>query len=430
MSELHEEESEFARRVAGAPFDDGPRAAHRDGLRERALAAFDPRERSSAALFPWKRAFNQGRELMRRPMARYFAVAAACLAVVAAWMLVPRRQSTAHAFNVFAEAIVNAKSASFLMDVDIEGQPKKEFKAYYLAPGKYRNEWQGTVGIVDFSAGKSVTLIPQQKLAVVMNMKGLDQDPKKRQTMDAFGRLRELLAASRDAKDNEYQSLGEKEIDGHRALGFRHAHALGVISMWGDPRTGMPLFVETTYSGFPTTKSTMRDFQLNVALKPELFDMKVPADYKVQQLDVDTSKFAERDLVEAFRRISELSGGEFLDALDTASMSKVMIKYVVAASTKDKGDDATLELMKKSVTIGRGISFALKLPEAAEAHYAGKGVKLGEPERPIFWYKPEGSKKYRVIYADLTVKDADRAPEVPGAVRLEKPGDAKKPVGK
>jgi hypothetical protein len=38
-------------------------------------------------------------------------------------------------------------------------------------------------------------------------------------------------------------------------------------------------------------------------------------------------------------------------------------------------------------------------------HYAGNGVKLGDAETAIFWYLPEGSETYRVIYGDLSVKD-------------------------
>jgi hypothetical protein len=38
----------------------------------------------------------------------------------------------------------------------------------------------------------------------------------------------------------------------------------------------------------------------------------------------------------------------------------------------------------------------------------------------IFWYKPEGAKTYRVIYADLSVKDAQSVPNIAGAVRLAK----------
>jgi hypothetical protein len=32
-------------------------------------------------------------------------------------------------------------------------------------------------------------------------------------------------------------------------------------------------------------------------------------------------------------------------------------------------------------------------------------VKLGTPDRPILWYKPTGADTYRVIYADLSVKE-------------------------
>jgi len=37
--------------------------------------------------------------------------------------------------------------------------------------------------------------------------------------------------------------------------------------------------------------------------------------------------------------------------------------------------------------------------------YAGKGVKLGDAEKVIFWYQPEGSDAYRAIYGDLKAAD-------------------------
>jgi hypothetical protein len=40
-----------------------------------------------------------------------------------------------------------------------------------------------------------------------------------------------------------------------------------------------------------------------------------------------------------------------------------------------------------------------------DRHYAGNGVKVGEADKAIFWYLPEGSGAYRVIYGDLSVKD-------------------------
>ena len=52
-----------------------------------------------------------------------------------------------------------------------------------------------------------------------------------------------------------------------------------------------------------------------------------------------------------------------------------------------------------------GSAFVDSLPPEADAHYAGKGVSLGAADKPIFWYRPKDAKKYRVIYADLSVKD-------------------------
>jgi outer membrane lipoprotein-sorting protein len=62
-----------------------------------------------------------------------------------------------------------------------------------------------------------------------------------------------------------------------------------------------------------------------------------------------------------------------------------------------------------------GLIFVNGLPPEADAHYAGKGVKFGSPDRPIFWYRPKDSKKYRVIYADMTLREADAAPNVHNA---------------
>jgi hypothetical protein len=53
----------------------------------------------------------------------------------------------------------------------------------------------------------------------------------------------------------------------------------------------------------------------------------------------------------------------------------------------------------------QGLNFYLGLKPENDAIYTGKGVKLGTPDRPILWYKPSGTDKYRVIYADLRVKE-------------------------
>ena len=41
----------------------------------------------------------------------------------------------------------------------------------------------------------------------------------------------------------------------------------------------------------------------------------------------------------------------------------------------------------------------------SEPTYVGKGTAYGSHERPVFWYKPKDSDNYRVLYADLSVKE-------------------------
>ena len=53
------------------------------------------------------------------------------------------------------------------------------------------------------------------------------------------------------------------------------------------------------------------------------------------------------------------------------------------------------------------------LPKEADWHYAGKRVSLGAADTPIFWYRPKDAKKYRVVYADLTVRESETPPSVP-----------------
>jgi outer membrane lipoprotein-sorting protein len=339
-------------------------------------------------------------------------------------------RSTAQAFNKFAETLVAAKTARFQMEERIAGQPKEVTQAYYLAPGRYRLEEQSgdVVNIFDSTAAKMVSVNRSEKRVRVVNFKKAPTDKK---VENDFERLRELLSKSRDAKDAQYQRLGEKEINGRRAVGFRCDSPATEVTLWGDPATGYPVRIETVWGGLPRTETIMNNFEINIDLKESLFDVTPPAGYKVQSLDVDVPMPSEQSLVDAFRISSEIGGGEFPESLDIIGLSKLMEKEKAAAKARTKQSDEDFQrLMKTAVRFGVGFQFALDLPESADAHYAGNRVKRDTHDRPIFWYKPEGTSKYRVIFADLSVKDADNAPQVPGAKRIEKASKTAKPAAK
>ncbi len=42
--------------------------------------------------------------------------------------------------------------------------------------------------------------------------------------------------------------------------------------------------------------------------------------------------------------------------------------------------------------------------------YVGEGVKLGDADKPVCWWRAEGSTTvYRMIYGDLSIRDVDAA---------------------
>ena len=84
------------------------------------------------------------------------------------------------------------------------------------------------------------------------------------------------------------------------------------------------------------------------------------------------------------------------------------------------------KIMAAGTRFQRGLTFTGLLPPEADAHYAGEGVSLGAADTPIFWYRPNDAKKYRVIYADLSVREADTAPSVPNAQPVPAPSSPKK----
>ncbi|MBS0263554.1 MAG: outer membrane lipoprotein carrier protein LolA, partial [Planctomycetes bacterium] len=250
---------------------------------------------------------------MQRPIMRLLA-ASVCLAIAGYWLFAPGGQSVGYAFNRFAKAVVAAKSARFQMEVQIEGQPKQKFRAVYLAPGKFRQELGNMVNIADFTTGKMVSILPAEKKVVIMTISG---GPANAQSANYFEKVRELLADSTQAKAGNFELLGEKDIQGTRAVGFRSNTPAADMTLWGDPATGFPVRIENVWSGLPRTETSMTNFEFNVEVDASKFDTTPPAGYKIQKFEIDGTPATEPDLIKALSMCAELSGGSFPDSADT-----------------------------------------------------------------------------------------------------------------
>jgi len=471
------------------------------------------------------RSLDTWRWIMRSPVSRVSAAAVFVLAVIGAALLF-HGGGTRHVFADFVAPILEAKSAKFKITSEMKGPPavtttgevmvfdatrsRQEMEMVMQMPTRSKTQKPNKskmVMIFDWGRGKSLTLDPATKTAMVVSVANLTKDQVEQQ--DMFAWFRSILADARDKPDVKREPLGEKDIDGRRVVGFRVTSKGMVVSLWGDPKTGLPVLAEATMAMFPDARTTMSDFVFNVNLDESLFSVEPPPGYTVRNMEIDASTPEEKDLIETFRIYSELSGGALPDSLDLRKILETAGKMVgiksgmqVArerlasgkkklneeqmrkleelvrkmmdlqfAPGKEKPNEAemrkveeqlhkivdgeklapgkgkpnkeetrkikqadmrkimeasTKKLIEVQIPLQRGLLFAFGLPTEADAHYAGKGVSLGAADTPIFWYRPKDSQKYRVIYADLSVRDADTPPDVPNAQPVPAPSSPKK----
>ena len=408
-----------------------------DRLRRRMPDIFDCTQAESARPTFLTRSLDTWRWIMRSPVSRVTAAAIFVLAVagVALWF---HGGGARPALADFLEPILEAKTVRYKVTTEMKGPPATNATTVVmmLDATRSRSEMEVempnrpkfmTVHIRDGGQGKTLLLQPAEKRATVYDDANMPED-RKAKPSDPFW-FRSLLLDARDKPDVKREPLGEKDIDGRRVVGIRLSLPAAVFSVWGDPKTGLPARIEATVAIMPNVKMTMSDFAFNVDMDESLFSVEPPAGYEVVQVQrtpTDESPSEEKDLVEMFRYYSELSGGRFPDLLDMMWLSQTVRtqKWLAdhleqprkpMAKRSEEGSEAQAKLQ-------RAMMFTTLLPKEADSHYAGRGVSLGATDTPVFWYRPKDAKKYRVIYADLSVHEVDTPPSAPVApdTQLEK----------
>lgn len=431
---------------------------------------------------------------MRSRFSRVTAAAIFAIAGVALWFHV---SGTQYAFAEFIKPILEAKSAKCKATFERHGKQVAIANCMVLAPNRSRRELEQlgqpmVIQIADTSKGVGVMIDSAKKTVVINKVVGLSRD---QASMNPLDEIRSLILDA-EKPDVRRESLGEKEVDGRRAVGWRVSgpglHEPGVtVTIWGDPQTGLPICIES-YSALEGVKSTLSDFAFNVDLDESLFSIEPPTGYTVQTVEVDASQPMEKDLITLLCEYSTLMNNAFPEALDMDRLlptlqvriniattipgnerpsDEVLHKIAEARTEEDVGkiieaewrknekkeQAESLRLMRNGefdkiremgdaarnarqkamkafdakwtdvyMIITRGLGFVVELPREADAHYAGKGVSLGSPGTPIFWYRPKDAKKYRVIYANLSVREADTPPSVPDAQPVPAPSSPKK----
>ena len=303
------------------------------------------------------------------------------------------------AFADVLEKVRSARTVRFKIKAQVELMPGtvQEFDSdvMVLEPGKIRQTMPGGgVMISDSQQGRFLTLLPGQKKAIVTEATGQPQDQNQNQ-MTFIEQLRNLQEGSEER-------LGEEEIDGRTATGFRVRGKEGWDwTIWADAETGLPVRVEVKADTFGTGMPVvMSDFVFGEEMDESLFSLTPPEGYTVREMQVDASVPTEEDLIKALRSTTVMTDGVFPPEFTLNAVTKMW------AGKLDKGRQVDLsrevEELFKSLT--RALMFVQRLKPENDWHYAGEGVKSGDASKPVCWWRPNGS-DYRVIYGDLSVRD-------------------------
>ena len=392
---MFKDESEFEKIVNRLKIDTEPNPKHREQLRRRVLSAFNEAgKRPASRIIDFK---TIRRKIMKNPLTKIAAAAVIIIAVLIGLHFFSDSVSiTSTAYAEIVERLHNARTMTYTSNgtTAIEIAFKKPGYMRTTMPGDY-------VTVIDWTQGKGLSTLPTRKQFIEMEMSNLPHDPAQQQ-FNVIEKLRTL-------PDRADEELGTREIDGRVLQGFRVTEEDVINTVWIDPQTHDLVRVETEFINAPGMNVVMTDFQFDVELDDSLFSLTPPDGYTRVVVQADVSGVTEQDLIEYLRTWSSWTkDGTFPPTFNPMELQKVSMEMEQQGKF---GDGQTTEQQRKrdAMTMYRGIMFLTQLPAESNWRYAGEDVKFGEAGTPIFWYRPEGSKTYRVIYGDLSVKDI--APE-------------------
>lgn len=284
----------------------------------------------------------------------------------------------------------------------------------------------GMVMIWDYSQGRCLSLDPANKRATVLEMANMPPERKAENLLDQFRQFDEKAGTP----------IGEKEIAGRRTQGFKVGTPPIEMLIWADTETRLPVEIEMTMrSGMlPPTNMIMTDFVWDQPVDESLVSLTPPEGYESQTFQMNLGPATEEDVIEGLKIAAELNDGKFPTRLDLDSVWKELAKQVKSLNENDPAQrkEGEARIVQVTTAVGRAWMFINVPKNGDDFHYAGKGVQSGQAGTPILWYRPKDSETYRVIDADLTVRDVAPAdlPSVPSKLLRPKttPAEAQPPT--
>ena len=262
--------------------------------------------------------------------------------------------------------------------------------------------------ILDLEDARMLTLVSLgvTKIASYIDIQGTGLEG----TRSVLDFVRNVVSRVKDNPDADIQDLGEKEINGQKAVGF-YVKGLNVdLTIWANKKTSLPIRIEFTEGKTSTVSTVIKNIEFDVPLEESLVSMEVPAGYTLKDMTLNIIEVpapdnlpynaTEEDLVESLRIWAEIIlDGAFPDAIGTDHFMKQAAVLGYKLASLGLPDSGEMEQFPK------GMLFLQEFEFGGKWGYAGKGVKLGDADKIILWYQPQGSNTYRAIYGDLRVAE-------------------------
>ncbi len=402
--------------------------------------------RSTAATAMLRAAIASTRR--RRTMIRTLKIAAAAVIFMGVCLGLPhlgRHDNQNVAFAQMAEQIGKAKAVTwkitFYTRVTSEDGKRTWIETEvrdcaYKAPGRYRDVFLDKHGqtrywtITDGANEKEVTVNPREKKATIREMATL------------HGARGPFAWVMEEMKNHNLQWAGTKQTPGGEVNVFRaafrdeannrdwsydfwiHAETKQLVAL---QVPGSDIFDpenDPAAKNMPDENRTGKevlfyepicfmdhDIRFDAELNDSLFSLEPPAGYVVEV--EGRPQVTEAEMVAWLGLLAEYYEGTFPDhAIPPFDVSSDRLNAIHDKAREERTPveqrllDTTHRYMMANVNEMPVAYFLRERAVKDSFRYLGKGVRLGDQDRIVCWYRLKDADTYRVVYGDLSVKDA------------------------
>ncbi|RKY05882.1 MAG: hypothetical protein DRP56_08410 [Planctomycetota bacterium] len=385
---MNDDYKQFRQIIDGLEIDDRPSAEHKQALRKQMLAACKETSSDKPAI----RIQPVWSKIMKSKITKSAAAAVVFIAVILGVNFIPGSNGPVALASII-ETFKNATCISY----DIQMGEDSPLIHDTIYQNIIRREALGAVSIIDLDNGRILSLMENEKQAVLINFDGLPEMPK-----NYIDHLVNILTKIQSKEDVESEQLGSREIDGQKQIGYFFTSENLKVELWINADTSLPATIIATRPGLETT---MKNFDFDEDIDLTLFDLTPPEGYTLidAQNMIDFKKDDnEETFIEGLRLQTVLYDGWFPQDISIESYMKRAADIGGLVEQKFEG---TLAQMQAGINLGKGLVFLRFWKGQGPWHYAGNGVQLGQVEEPIFWYQPKDSNIFRVIFGDLHVEE-------------------------